>query len=113
MIAPSSVAAPALDNPPVKATTPRRRRAARGSTQTDARQLPLGLHGTGPGATSLGVPAGDTVAGAPPVPEYDDGVAVPPMTQAEVERMERVLRGEAPPDAYVPDEAENRMAFMT
>ena len=76
---------------------PRRRRRAP-PPPTQSRQLSF---------DSLGVPAGDT----PPVAEFDPPVV--PATQAELERMERILRGEVPPDTYNPDGVENRMAHLT
>jgi len=42
--------------------------------------------------------------GETPVPEMDRSMPAPPYTQAEYDRMESVLRGEAPTGYYAPHE---------
>ena len=76
--------------PPAKA--PARRSTPRRAVSD--RQIPLDL------------PAMPDI-GAAPVPEFTNGEPPGPVvTQAEMERMERTLRGEVQLDAYVPEDAE-------
>jgi hypothetical protein len=52
-------------------------------------------------------PSQRSSAAPPPVPETiyaTPEIIAPPVTQAELERMERALRGEGPTDSYVPSE---------
>lgn len=99
LMAAQPVPEPGSDSPG-KSPSGRRRRG----NATGSRQLPLGFN------SSLGVPS----EGVPPVPEYDTtGEVAPILTQAQVEQMERVLRGETGAEpGYVPEEAD-RMAHMT
>lgn len=52
----------------------------------------------------------NTVAGAPPPPPTDtgmihnNGTVAPPVTQAELDRIEAILKGEMPSDSYMPGE---------
>jgi len=65
--------------------------------------MPLPL----PDAT--GGPLHPDAAGGAPVPEWSNGEPVGPvLTQAEMERMERVLRGEQPVETYVPENVEEQ-----